>query len=776
MSPIDPTGVDDIDSVGDLGAASHQDVANPKVSANPIDATRHNDISTNRVDIEGARVARLRAYGILDTPPEETFDRITRLASDIVGTPITLISLVDSERQWFKSRIGLEASETPRDFAFCDHTIRTPDVLVVEDATSDPRFADNPLVVDGPRIRFYAGAPLTTEDGYRIGTLCAIDTKPRGISERETEALRDLAQIVMSELRLRQVVSVASSAQETLYEAINALPDGFVLYDRSDRLVICNDRYREIYAESADLMVPGARFEDIIRIGVARGQYPDAKGREEEWIRDRLFQHNNPSQPIEQHLPGGAWLRIEECKTSDGGLVGFRIDISELKRREKALRKLASRDPLTDLPNRSNFNDRLAMAVANSKRTGLQVGLMLLDLDRFKQVNDSHGHDVGDELLRLVAARIRSCCRETDTVARLGGDEFAVISTNIDEPSGITALAERIIAEIGSPFRIHNTEIHTGTSIGITIFPGDFNDIEGLMRHADLALYRAKTEGRGGWQLYDEELHEAARHRRTIEHDLRVAIDNDELCAFFQPQIDMASGRITGSEALLRWRHPERGLIAPGEFIAIAEATRMIVPISEWMMRTACRQNAAWLKAGLPAMVMAVNVSPVEFHLPEFTDNTRRALDDAGLDPSLLELEITEHSAMDDRVDTLRIFDQIRSLGVRLAIDDFGTGYSSLSRLKAFQVSRLKIDRSFVRDITDDRDDAAICASVIQLGQSLDMDVIAEGVETEAQLDKLRELGCTQMQGFHFARPMPAEDFADFVRAFALPEERAKAS
>ena len=727
-------------------------------------------------DAELARLERLQSYEILDTQAEESFDRITRLASQILGMPITLISLVDADRQWFKSKIGLAANQTPRDVAFCDHTIRAPEVMVVEDATRDPRFVDNPLVTGNPKIRFYAGAPLTTDDGYRVGTLCAIDYQPRTLTEDQADILKDLAQIVIDELELRRVLHIARATEQTLYEAVNALSDGFVLYDRDDRLVVCNERYLEIYHECRDAIVPGARFEDIIRDGLDRNLYQDALGREEEWLRERLDRHNNPSEPVEQHLADGRWLRIDERRTSTGGLVGFRVDITEHKQRETTLKKLASQDPLTDLPNRGDFHDQLSQAIENARRTGRQVGLLMLDLDRFKQINDSHGHGVGDELLIMAARRIRACCRSTDIVARLGGDEFAVISTNIENSDGAIALANRIITDLGCPFHIRTSEIHTGTSIGITIFPNDFSDIEGLMRNADLALYRAKAEGRGSWQLFDEDLQKEAQYHRTLERGLRAAVENGDLCAYYQPQIDVASGRIIGGEALLRWIHPDHGMIMPGEFISIAEATRLIVPISEWMLKSACEQAAAWSADGLQPLVTAVNISPIEFNQRDFAKRVGLALDAAELDPAQLELEITEHSAMNDRVDTLRVFDELRSFGVRLAIDDFGTGYSSLSRLKAFQVNRLKIDKSFVQDITANRDDAAICNSVIRLGQSLDIEVIAEGVETASQMEALLRLGCTEMQGYHFAWPMPAEDFAAFVRNFSLRPERAEAS
>lgn len=724
------------------------------------------DTSIPKNRTEAARLKSLHSYEILDTPPEEAFDRITRLASRLIGTPVALVSLVDAERQWFKSRIGLDVEETPRDVAFCDHAIRTPDVMTVEDATQDLRFEKNPLVIGDPQIRAYAGAPLTSPHGDRLGTLCVIDFAARSFSDEDLSLLDDLARMVMDELELRRLATVARSARQHLFDAIDALPDAFVLYDADDRLVICNQRYRDVYSKTTNLLVPGTRFEDVLRGGVARGQLPDAVGREEEWVLERMEQHLNPPDvPIEQRLPDNRWLRIEERRTRDGGLVGFRIDITEHKRREELLEKLAATDGLTGLPNRTHFLDRLTLSVANAERTGLLMGLMFLDLDGFKHVNDTLGHGVGDEILQAVAARLRDCCRDTDTVARLGGDEFAIIVANIEDKNGVIMFAERIIAALTAPFEIGPHEIQIGTSIGITIFPDDFSETEGLIQNADQALYRAKEEGRGCWQLYDAAFQAEAQRRRTVEQELRRAVDNGEFILHYQPQIDVLSGTVTGSEALLRWLHPEKGLLPPAEFIPIAEQTRLIIPMGEWLLHEVCRQIGEWRSAGLPEIVCAANISTLEFRQPDFVKRVQLALDEHGLDPALLELEITESMAMDDRVDPMGVFNALNELGVRIAIDDFGTGYSSLGRLKNFPVDRLKIDRSFVDDICTRWDHAAISASVIQLGHTLNLQVIAEGVETIDQLEFLLDSGCHDMQGFYFSKPLPVDEFADYVRS-----------
>ena len=339
---------------------------------------------------EAERLRALRDYDILDTAPEERFDRITRILSRTLNIPIALVSLVDAERQWFKSQVGLGASETPREVAFCAHAICEEDVMVVEDATLDQRFSANPLVTGDPDIRFYAGAPLRTESGLNMGTLCAIDRKPRTLSPDETALLTDLAALVVDEMEMRRLVLRAQQAETRLVDAVEALPDGFVLYDAQDRLILCNQRYREIYRESAEAIQPGATFEDILRYGVESGQYPDATGREEEWIAARLQRHRNPGAPIEQELPGDNWLSIQERRTREGGLVGFRVDITEVKRQRRELVRLASTDCLTGALSRRRFAELAQAELDRAKRYGGEPALLLADVDHFKQINDSH--------------------------------------------------------------------------------------------------------------------------------------------------------------------------------------------------------------------------------------------------------------------------------------------------------------------------------------------------------------------------------------------------
>jgi len=460
---------------------------------------------TSREPAEDYRLARLRECEVLDTEAEDAFDRVARLASRILDMPIALVSLVDAERQWFKARIGLAVCETPRDVALCDHTIRQDQPLVIEDTRTDPRFAANPLVTHDPGIRFYAGAPLILEDGVRIGSLCVIDLEPRAFGEAERQLLRDLAAIVVDELELRRLARQARETELRFVEAVEALPDGFVLYDREDRLVLCNRRYREMYAESASLLVPGTPFATIIREGVKRGQYPAAAGREEAWIAQRLRDHARASEAIEQQLPGDRWLRILESRTGDGGTVGVRVDITALKRQERVLQELAWIDQLTRALTRHRFLDTARVELDRAARQGTPTSLLLLDIDHFKTVNDRYGHHAGDQVLSELAGRWHTALRSHDVLGRLGGEEFAVLAPDTDLDGGC-ALAERLRqATAETPVAVDPGSISVTVSVGVASLgstPGSLD--RGLLR-VDQALYAAKRAGRDRVDRFDPE-------------------------------------------------------------------------------------------------------------------------------------------------------------------------------------------------------------------------------------------------------------------------------
>jgi diguanylate cyclase (GGDEF)-like protein len=436
--------------------------------------------------------------------------------------------------------------------------------------------------------------------------------------------------------------------------------------------------------------------------------------------------------------------------------------IIEANRAEKHIRHLAYNDVLTGLPNRAMFIDQLGQLITQARESGESVAVMFLDLDRFKYVNDTLGHEVGDRLLIAVAQRIRRSVRNADCVARLGGDEFTVVLSNVSGPNPAVAAAQNICRALATPFQIDGHDIFVSTSVGISLYPHDGIDVDTLLKHADTAMYRAKKTN-SGFQFFEAAMSDSISRHLLLENDLRRALERNELEVFYQPQARLAGGQVVGMEALVRWRHPTRGLVSPVEFIPLAEETGLIIPIGEWVLRTACAQIQRWVEVGFPALSVAVNLSGRQLLQQNFADTVARALADTGLPPNLLELEITESILMEHAQETLLVLQQLRGLGVRLAIDDFGTGYSSLAYLKRFPVNVIKIDRSFVKDLPDDSDDAAIVTGIIALAHSLRLAVTAEGVETAQQLDFLRGQSCELMQGYLLSEPLPAGKFEESI-------------
>ena len=449
--------------------------------------------------------------------------------------------------------------------------------------------------------------------------------------------------------------------------------------------------------------------------------------------------------------------------------------IIEANRAEKRVRHLAYSDSLTGLPNRSLFFDQLSRRIDEARKTGESVAVLFLDLDRFKNVNDSLGHDVGDRLLVAVAQRIRNSVRNADCVARLGGDEFTVVLANVVSPAAAATAAQNICRSLANSFQIEGHDIFITTSVGISMYPNDGGDAGTLLKHADTAMYRAKKT-KAGFQFFEAAMEQSISERVRLENDLRRSLQRNELEVYYQPQARFENNHIVGMEALVRWNHPTRGLVSPLEFIPLAEEAGLIEAIGEWVLRTSCAQLQRWMQSGLPVIRVSVNLSVKQLLQPDFTLTVERALEDTGLPPHLLELEITESTLMEHAEDTLEALDRLRSLGVRLAIDDFGTGYSSLSYLKRFPVDVVKIDRSFVRDVPHDADDAAIVKGIIALAHSLRLEVVAEGVETEGQHEFLRAQACDMLQGYYLSTPVPADQFARYLAVAAKHDAERKLS
>ncbi len=468
-------------------------------------------------------------------------------------------------------------------------------------------------------------------------------------------------------------------------------------------------------------------------------------------------------------LENGNLLGGEDGKP--GIIEGTIIDITERKRAEEKVKHLAFHDPLTGLPNRLLFSDRLRVAMVHANRYRRKLAVLFLDMDRFKVINDSLGHPIGDELLRRIAERVGGCLRQEDTIARLGGDEFTVLLSGIGKEEDAATIANKILEAVRLPFFIEHRELFITTSIGVTLYPDDGADPETLVRNADISMYRAKEKGRDNYQLYAPVMNSRALERLSLESRLRQALQNRELVLHYQPLIELSTGRIRGAEALLRWQHPELGLVPPGDFISIAEVSGLIVPIGQWVLKTACAQASAWQKSGYPLSV-AVNLSSRQFQQADLVFQVTEALQEANLSPASLDLEITESNAMQNAELSISALWDLKNLGLSISMDDFGTGYSSLNYLKRFPIDRIKIDQSFVRDVTRDPDDAAIAAAIIAMAHSLKLTAVAEGVETEEQLEFLRAQTCDEMQGYLFSPPLPAARFGELLessRILALP-------
>lgn len=705
-------------------------------------------------EAEEHRLRTLADYHLVDTLPEADFERLVGLASRLFDVPIVLVSLVDAERQFFKAKVGLDVCETSRDVSFCSHAIAQDDILVVLDALKDARFATNPLVLGPPYIRFYAGKPLKVANGDRIGTVCLIDTQPRaGFSTEDRHNLTDLAALVVDRMEMRRLDAVRNVSQ-TRFENIAATsPDAIICSNVEGAVTFWNRSAERLFGYTAQEMVAGVG--EIIPVSlkpVYEAELKRLRDGQAMELADRTVElaglrKDGTEFPAEFSL--STWP--EGDTASVGAIVR---DVTERRENEDRLFRLASIDALTDLPNRSALRGRLTQMLGG----GEPAGLLLLDLDGFKDVNDTLGHLAGDAVLKEAGQRMRAACPDAEMVARLGGDEFVVLLAG-DHLKSAEALANYLVTELSAPYAFVGQPVEIGASIGVAFAPDHGSVAEILLNAADLALYRAKALGKGRVELFAPALREVAVARRAFERELRSAFENDQFELYYQPQVSTHDGALVGAEALLRWNHPERGLLSPVSFIDILAQKPIAGEVGEWVLRTACRQAAVW-RHTVPNFRMGVNLFEAQFRSGRLLQSVEEALQAFSLPPQALELEIVENVLLQNDPVTLDHLSRLREWGVGLAFDDYGTGYASLSLLKRYPVTRLKIDQSFVRNLTTNREDAAIVRAVIYLGRNFGLDVIAEGVETEAQLAFLAENGCPEAQGYLFGRPVRASAFA----------------
>ncbi len=828
-------------------------------------------------DDEDRRLAVLRDYLALDVLSDSVFARLAGLMTQLFGTRLSAISLVDRDRQLIKASHGLKIHEIPRGLAFCAHTILSSEVLVVPDALCDPRFREIPLVKEPPRIRFYAGAPLRSADGLNLGSICLMDTVPRQMLAAHRSALQDLAGVVMEEIDLRLQNLRTVSAEDSYRELFENAADIVYTHDLMGAITSFNKAAERITgfarAEALgmnirDMLDPPSRelalemirqklggsprtvyeltivTKDSRRValevgtrlvfrrglpagvqGIARDITERKKAEILERDRNRVLELIAGNESLENILselcrlierqcanvlcsvflcrgerlhPGAApslppkyaealespdlrvcWS-IPILSRSDSLLGTFvlygrdsqepgpaELSILEMARRlavvaieqrqlTDQLAHQALHDTLTGLPNRALFEQRLEQALLDARRHNWILAVLFIDLDRFKQVNDTLGHLAGDQVLEQVSRRLEDCLRKSDSLARMGGDEFTLVLTELKDPRDALRVAQKLLGAFQAPFLVEEYELFLTASIGISLYPRDGRDAATLQRNADTAMYRAKNRGKNNCEFFTPELGAAALERLEIENALRRAMENGELQLYYQPQAEM-SGELAGFEALLVWNHPRLGVTPPAQFIPVAEDSGMIVPIGAWVLVEACRQNAAWQESGRRGMKVAVNVSPMQFARADFVDTVSQALAQSGLEPPLLELELTENVVMRDLEESVRQMDRLRALGVRISIDDFGTGYSSLSYLRRLPIDTLKIDQSFLKELGNESNTVPLVQAIVTLAHGLGLTVVAEGVENRRQLEVLRSVGCDKFQGYLLGEPVPAE-------------------
>ena len=600
-------------------------------------------------------------------------------------------------------------------------------------------------------------ASYVADDSDRSLIDHSLDVMSTELEERNQALRRELNERRQAESRIEQSLSL-------LRATLDATADGIVAVDNGQRVESFNARFLEMWhippeaigglhareitvLMARQLMAPDAFIEMARHFDADVGA--DAERCEVLDLNDgRILECYSRPRRIGEQIVGRVW--------------SFR-DITERRQAETRLAYMANYDSVTGLPNRHLLRERLDRAIKHEARSHRHLAIMFLDLDNFKSINDTLGHDVGDRVLQVVANRLLACLRESDTVARIGGDEFTVLVEDMTTMESIAALAQQIIDSLSLPFPLDGREMFCTVSVGIAIYPDDSESLDGLMKSADSAMYRAKEQGRNTYRFFTEDMHRRAYERLLLENRLRGALKRGEFQLHYQPQIDVASGVTVGIEALLRWNDEERGLVPPVEFIGVLEDTGMIVEVGHWVLEEACAFNQSLREIGLPPIRVAVNISPRQFRQKGLVESIRQILSNTGLGAEYLDLEITE-SVLVDAVDAPDVLERLSGMGVRLSIDDFGTGYSSLSYLKRFPIDTLKIDRSFVRDIMTDSDDAAITVAIIALSRSLRLKVLAEGVETAEQLASLRHHGCDEIQGFLYARPMSGDALVAWLR------------
>ena len=754
---------------------------------------------------EENRLEVLHQLQILDTDAEERFDKLTKLAAEICEMPVASICFVTADTVWYKSQHGFSFVEEARQKSFSNLIVKSSLPLIVTDTHKDDRFKNHPLVTEEPNVRYYAGFPLTTHDKFVVGVLSVMDFQPKDLTRSQIKTLVSLAELVMGQLELNRVAARLTQANverdqfKSQITANEKLIGRIEIHGKNQAKSISTlkQEVRDLKSEAQRYSMVAQSSNDGIwdwdlksnqiffdkrwneMLGYGKDEIP---AHMDEWL-NRIHPEDMDSfkTEVEGNMMGWAeqfrnehrllhkdgeyrWILVRGLSASDESgtvyrLAGSITDITDTKGAEQQLLHNAFHDVLTGLPNRALFMDRLKRSLNRANhRNDYLFAALFLDLDRFKVVNDSLGHQVGDELLIGIARRLEKCMRPGDMMARLGGDEFAVILDNLKSSDDAVQAAERLHQEMTTPYMLSGREVYASASIGIALSHAHHETAEDFLRAADTAMYQAKNRGRGCVELFDTEMHARAIGQLQLETDLRYALQRNEFRVFYQPIVATESRQVRGFEALIRWEHPEEGLMPPVKFMEVAEETGLVIPMDQWVLREACMQLRGWQNEfpSNPLLSISVNLSGKQFAHPDLCEKVRKILDETGVIPLSIKLEITESSLVENPDAAAQILRQLKELGVRISLDDFGTGYSSLSYLHRFPIDVLKIDRSFVNRLSVSKN-SEIVRTIITLAINLGMEVIAEGVETEEQVAQLASMRCDYLQGYLFSKPMPKD-------------------
>jgi len=719
---------------------------------------------------ESERLAALSNHGLDDESLIPNLDPVVHIAARMFGMPVAAVNMIGSDHVFFAAHVGGGKFDMSRDVSFCAHAINQSGVMVVPDATLDERFHDNPLVTGETSLRFYAGVPLRSPEGLALGALCVVDNKPHAdFSANDQLRLQELAKMASDRLELRRIEVSGSKSRPNFEEYAGNSTTPVVWFDSTLRITAWNNAAAQSHGYSLEegigkpieqLMPERSRplFQEIISKAIAAGSL------------DGLV---IPSEINGLRKDGTKFvLGFSLFSWKDAGHIQFEAvikDITAQRLEEIELRQQANIDPLTGLQNRASFYRSVESALI----TPSPMTVLMIDLDGFKDVNDTLGDSVGDSIIKEVSRRLLKLVDTVGIAARIGGDEFAIMWPHMADPGLATQLAEAAVATIAIPISVDGQEVRVAASCGVAIAPDQAQEALELVSNADLALFKAKSIGRGQVFLFVTTLRLEAVVRRLYALELHRAVDDGEFLLFYQPQVDLITGEITGAEALLRWHHPERGILSPIAFLAALERGTLAATVGAWVLDEACAQAAYWRRNGAPNLRMGVNLFGAQFHVGNLVTEVKEALKRHGLPPAALELEITENIAPDNDDVVLNCLHQLHDYGAGIALDDFGTGYASLSLLKTYPLTRIKIDQSFVHGMLEHEQDASVIRATLDIARSFKLETIAEGIETKSQQLYLLEKECMEGQGYLFGKPIPAAQFSALIDANKLLKETA---